>query len=51
MPSVISGSASCDVVGRDAEVAGQRELEPDAEAVAVQRATTGLGQRSGAATF
>ena len=46
------GQAELDVVGGDAEVAGQRELEADAEARSPRSAAiTGFGQRSGAATF
>ena len=38
-------------VGRDAEVAGERQLEADAEAVAASAAITGFAQRAGAAMF
>ena len=36
IPSFTSGSAELDVVGGDAEVARERELEPDAEGIAAQ---------------
>ena len=52
MPRRISGRRELHVVGGHAEVARQRELEPDAERVAAELArSTGFGQRSGAATF
>jgi hypothetical protein len=37
--------------GDEAEIAGERQLEPDAEAIPREAAITGLAQRAGAAMF